>query len=361
MSPLACVQLGNQATSSKQSDEALSAAPLPSAAQLTYRGMTFAHEGYDGKTGYGGETVGPSLDSLGSLGVNAIAIVPYTFMREPDSVAPLPIPTRVGTERDEAVTHSIQQAHARGFSVLLKPQIWLGGGHWPGDVDFVSQEKWDDWMGHYQTWILHYAELAEANDVAALCIGTELVHTTLKQPAAWRGIIAAVREVYSGKVTYAANWGEEFENLSFWDALDAVGLNSYYPLADKPDATDQQLIEGAKAWMIKANNIAAAAGKPLWLTEVGYRSAKHAWLSPHSAPDGRPVSEDCQARCYRAMLTATAEAPLLDGMFVWKWPSYLGRRGGHHRRQDHEVDGVGAGFTPGGKIAGTLLQEYYRG
>ena len=334
--------------------------PLPSSASLTYRGMTFAHEGYDGQTGYGGASVGPSLDSLAALGINAVAIVPYTFMRGPDAPGPLPIPTRLGTERDAAVAHAVGEAHARGWAVLLKPQIWLGGGHWPGDVDFGRDEDaWQTWLEHYRDYILHYARFAERHQVEALCLGTELVRATLTHPDAWRGIAADVREVYGGKVTYAANWGEEFENLAFWDALDAVGLNSYYPLSRKPDATDAELHAGARAWMTRANNIAAAAGKPLWLTEVGYRSAEHAWLNPHAAPEGRPVSEACQRRCYRAMLAATAEAPLLDGMFVWKWPSYLGRRGGHHWGQD---DGTsGAGFTPGGKQAAEVLTAFYRG
>ena len=332
---------------------------LPSSARLTYRGMTFAHEGYDGYNGYGGTTVGPSLDSLLKLGVNALAIVPYTFMREHDKPVPLPIPQREGTERDVAVIHSIKEAHARGLAVMLKPQIWLGGGHWPGDIEFRSDAEWEAWAKHYRDYILHYARMAEAHDVAALCIGTELVHTTLERPADWRATIDAIREVYGGTLTYAANWGEEFENLSFWDDLDAVGLNSYYPLSRKQNPTNAELLAGAREWMTMANNVAAKAGKPLWLTEVGYRSAKQAWINPHAGTDGRPVSESCQARSYAAMLRATEEAPLLDGIFVWKWPSYLGRVSGGSWHGDNRV--LGTGFCPGGKLAGGVLGEYYLG
>lgn len=325
---------------------------------LKMRGMTFAHEGYDGVRGYGGTTVGPSLDSLAKLNVNAVAIVPYTFMRGPDNLGPLPIPDRLGMETDAAVTHSVKEAQKRGWAILMKPQIWIGGGHWPGDVKFETEEGWNTWFDNYEDWIIHYAELCEANNVDALCIGTELVHTTLTHPEKWRKIIAEIRKVYKGKLTYAANWGEEFEGFSFWDDLDVVGLNSYYPLSPKQDPSDAALLAGAKEWMIKANNISAKAGKPLWLTEVGFRSAKQAWLNPHAAASDRPVSNDCQERCYHALMLATEEAPMLEGMFVWKWPSYLGRG---KRKSDHHDGKPGRGFTPGGKPAGEVLKRYYQG
>jgi len=334
-----------------------SLASIP-ASNLTMRGMTFAHEGYDGIRGYGGTTVSPSLDSLAKLNVNAVAIVPYTFMRDPNKPTKLPIPTRKGMETDAAVLHAVKEAKKRGWSVLMKPQIWIGNGHWPGDVAFDNEADWDTWFENYEEWIIHYARLCEANGVDALCLGTELVHTTLTHPNKWRHIIAETRKVYHGTLTYAANWGEEFEGFSFWEDLDVVGLNSYYPLSPKPNPTDAELLAGAKEWMMKANNISAKAGKPLWLTEVGFRSAKGAWLNPHESPGDRMVSDSCQARCYHAMVRASQEAPMLEGIFVWKWPSYLGRG---QRKSDHHDGTPGRGYVPGGKEAGEVLKRFYEG
>ncbi len=324
---------------------------------LKYQGMTFAHEGYDGVRGYGGEMTKPSLDSLLKFNVNAVAIVPYTFMRDATIPTELPIPDRLGSETDEAVFHSVKEAKARGMVVMLKPQIWLGGGSWPGDVNFETEADWDTWFANYEEWIMHYAELSESNNVDVLCIGTELVQTTLKQPDKWRALIVKIRKAYSGKVTYAANWGDEFEGFSFWDALDVVGLNSYYPLTTNENPSDGELLAGAKAWMIKANNISAKAGKPLWLTEVGFRSVEGAWINPHAAAGDLPRSYEAQERCFQALVRATVEAPTLEGMFVWKWPSYLGRGKGKSRwRGEPNRD-----FTPGGKPAGEVLKKYYEG
>ena len=41
------------------------------------------------------------------------------------------------------------------------------------------------------------------------------------------------RAVYKGKLTYAANWDGEFEEVAFWDALDVIGVQAYFPLTEE--------------------------------------------------------------------------------------------------------------------------------
>lgn len=321
-------------------------------ADRALRGMTFAHEGYRVHNGYGGDKIKPSLDSLDRLAVNALAVVPYTFMRNPRQPVRLPIVQEAGSENDAATACSIREAKAKGWFVLLKPQIWLGGGHWPGDVAFDTEEDWQAFFRHYENWIMHYAILAERERADALCLGTELVQTTLTHPEAWRAIIKKVRRVYGGKLTYAANWGQEFEGFSFWPELDAIGLNAYYPLADTEEATDEALLEGVRHWMTMAAQVSERNQRPLWLTEVGFRSVTQPWKNPHAQAGDRTASGEDQARCFRALTLAAAETPSLRGMFVWKWPSYLG-----HRRRGGTTD---RGFTPGGKPAAGVLRNFYQ-
>ncbi len=314
-------------------------------------GMTFAHEGYRIYNGYGGRTVGPSLDSLSRLNVNALSIVPYTFQRDARKAAEFRIPRRAGSETDGATVHSIREARERGWYVLLKPQIWVGGGSWPGDIDMATDEAWQAWFRAYRYWILHYALLAEREGVDGLCIGTELVRSTIDQPARWKSVIGDIRSVYSGHLTYAANWGEEFENLTFWRELDAIGLNSYYPLSDEDAPSDEDLRRGAEGWCTMAAKVARREGKPLWLTEVGYRSVARPWKNPHAEAGERMMTANDQDRAYRALVHAVGASPEVSGMFVWKWPSYLGYGG---RQDDSDRR-----FTPGGKPAAITLGEFY--
>ena len=315
------------------------------------KGMTFAHEGYRVYNGYGGSTVKQSLDHLARVNVNSLAVVPYTFQRDPAKANHLHIPYSAGGENDAATTYSLRQAKERGWFTLLKPQIWVGRNSWPGDINFDDETSWEAWFQAYEYWILHYALLAEREGVDALCIGTELVRTTLNHPARWRGIIADIRSVYSGKLTYAANWGEEFENLSFWSDLDAMGLNSYYPISKSEAPTDAELLQGARDWLTMAATKSRETGRPLWLTEVGFRSVETTWENPHAGAGERESNNEAQVRAYRALTIAAEETPELQGIFVWKWPSYLGYDLGH--RMD------GKGFTPQGKPAAGELARFY--
>ena len=364
-----CTGAADDEAAGRPASHATIPAPLtapPAPAQFAWRGMTFAHEGYDGVRGYGGEATDASLDSLARLGVDAIAVVPYTGMRNASDASVLEVPERLGAETDASVIATIRQAHARGWRVLLKPQIWVRGA-WPGEVDFDADDDWDAFLGHYRTWMLHYARLAAAHDVAALCVGTELTRATLEHPGFWRKLISEVRAVYPGTVTYAANWGEEFEGITWWDAVDVLGLNGYYPLysneatlSRKPAPTQADLDAGAAEWVQMAEETSRRAGKPWWLTEIGYRSVEEAWTNPHAGPEGRAASAEAQARCYAALFRAAADTEHLEGIFFWKWPSYLGwgydDQSGVPERWRHDP---AKEFHPNAAVTADLVRAFY--
>ena len=333
----------------------LAIAPPP---QLQWRGMTFAHEGYDGIRGYGGTDTEASLDSLAHLGVNAIAIVPYTFMRDAGTPAALPVPEQLGGETDASVIASIQQAHQRGWAAMLKPQIWVKDS-WPGEIDFASAEDWSAWQDHYRTWILHYAQLAADHEAEALCIGTELTRAALEHPAFWRKLIEDTRAVYPGTITYAANWGQEFEGITWWDAVDVMGLNGYYPLSPKPAPTDAELLAGAEAWLSMAEALSRRVGRPWWLTEVGYRSVKQAWRNPHAEVAGRASDTLAQARCYAALFRAAADSERLQGTWIWKWPSYLGYGMTDGERTSRWYGDARTEFAPSAPVTADLVRAFY--
>jgi hypothetical protein len=61
-------------------------------------------------------------------------------------------------------------------------------------------------------------------------IGTELGQP-FHRVDQWRDVIKNIRSLYGGSVTYSVNWGEFFDVI-WWDDLDAIGLDAYYPLTD---------------------------------------------------------------------------------------------------------------------------------
>ena len=311
-------------------------------------GYTLAHEGYRIYNGYGGERARRSLEFMQSIGIMAVAIVPYSYLADAHRPDPIPVVEQAGTENDEAVLFSHFSAQDLGQFTLLKPQIWLGGGSWPGDVSFSTPAEWQTFFDNYRRWIIHYALLAELYGFDALCIGTELRYTTLQQPAAWRTLIAQIRQIFGGSLTYAANWGEECEKITFWSDLDFIGVNCYYPLHQGTTATPEELAAGAQRVVEKLKTIHERVQRPVWLTEIGYRSATAPWQTPHAEAGDRAIDEQAQAQCYAAFLAASWPSDWIKGYFWWKWPSEL----------DH-IEDNGRGYMPLGKPAEEVLRSYY--
>lgn len=319
--------------------------PLP---QERLDGFTLAHEGYRIYNGYGGARARQSLELMSSDGIDAIAIVPYSYMQNPNQATPIPVARGAGTENDEACLFSHFSAKDLGQFTMLKPQIWLGGGSWPGDVTFDTAAEWKQFFIYYRRWIMHYALLAEMYGVDALCTGTELRYTTLKQPEEWQKLLSDIRKIYHGAITYAANWGEECEQITFWEDVDFIGVNAYYPLHKKEEATDEELLAGAEKMLSRIGKIQQASQRPVWLTEVGYRSAASPWMSPHAEAKRRSIDVEGQARCYEALFSAAEDVDWLKGFFWWKWPANL-----EHNESD------GRGYMPLGKPAEEVLRKYY--
>ena len=316
--------------------------------QQRLNGFTLAHEGYRIYNGYGGQRAQQSLVAMQQVGIDAVAIVPYSYLANPNRPDPIPVSRQAGAENDEAVLFSHFSAQKLGQYTLLKPQIWLGSGSWPGDVSFASEEEWEQFFTYYKRWIMHYALLGELYGFDGFCIGTELRYTTLRQPDKWRTLIQDIRKVYQGDLTYAANWGEECEKLSFWEELDFIGVNCYYPLHKEDEASTVQLARGAERIVEKLERIHRQTGRPLWLTEIGYRSATSPWKSPHAEAERRAVDEKAQAQCYEAILAATYDKDWIGGYFWWKWPCDL----------SYDED-RGRGYMPLGKSAQDVLSRYY--
>src|SRR6202795_3222874 len=178
-----------------------------------------------------------TLDELKSLGVNSIAIHPYAQIREDGHV----ISGRRSNASTTHITTPLHWAHERGMSTMLIPHIAYWGTKflWRGEIDFVTPDEWNTFFTEYETWIVQMAALAEVEHAEVFCVGLEFSHAQ-KYDERWRKIIAAVRAVYHGKVTYGANWNE-YAEVKFWDALDYIGVLAYFPLTKTADPSASEI------------------------------------------------------------------------------------------------------------------------
>lgn len=268
-----------------------------------------------------------TLDELNSLGVNSIAIHPYARIEEDGHVR---YRQSLGTSH---ITTPIGWAHSRGMSTMLIPHIayWGTKFSWRGEIDFATPAEWDHFFEDYETWIVEMARLAETTHAELFCVGLEFSNAE-KYEERWRKIIAAVRRVYRGKVTYGANWNE-YENVKFWDALDYIGVLAYFPLTKTPDPSRADI---AAAWdkrCAELANFSTKHGKQFVFTEIGYNESARAAAEPWAFKTGGINAAQIQARCIDVALSLPQKYPFLAGMFWWKWFAELP----HHEEENYRL------------------------
>jgi hypothetical protein len=255
-----------------------------------------------------------TLDELQSLGANSVAIHPYARISEDGHVRFRTI------DNDRHITVPLEWARERGMAVMLVPHIayWGTKFSWRGEIDFTSETEWDRFFSEYETWIVTMARLAESHGAQLFCVGLEFTHAE-KFDARWRQIIASIRKVYHGKLTYGANWNE-YANVRFWDALDFIGVLAYFPLTDRPNPSTAEL---TAAWSKRCGELEAFSkrngGKQFVFTEIGYNENARAAAEPWSFKTGGEHATEIQAACVDAALSLTAKHSFLAGMFLWKW------------------------------------------
>jgi hypothetical protein len=285
---------------------------LASAAEI--RGMTVSTPTWGWE--WGSPQMASTLDVLDGLGVNWVATHPYAGIRQDGSVLVRnpPVP---GAAPDWLV-RPVREAHARGQKVMLVPHLahWGSGFAWRGDIHFDDPADRARFFYAYTQWVVGLARAAP--DVDAFVVGSELDGTIMHE-AEWRAVIAAVRTVYAGPITYAANW-DRAEQVPFWDALDAVGIQAYYPLVEATSGVpdDAALDAGWARAMQRVRALHERTGKYVVFTELGYDTGDQAPREPWASGSGTQGSQ-LQQRCLRAALRALDREPAVVGAFLWKW------------------------------------------
>lgn len=292
--------------------------------------------------------LGAELEALKATGADAISQTPFGWQKDMNSPE---ITWKIDNERQwwgessKGIKATMDSSARHGIMNMLKPHLWVRGS-WPGDISMNSESDWETWFANYTSFILDYARLAESHQIPMLCIGTELEMTS-SRTSDWRKVISEIRKVYSGKLTYAANF-TEFEKVGFWDDLDYIGIQAYFPLSKKKNPSLSDLKSGWTKPLSAIDKVVRKFRKPVMFTEIGYcntiDAAEEPWVWPSDRKDVE-LSEDIQALCYEAFFETAWKKSWMAGVFFWKW--YPDAR---FRDPD---------FTPQGKKALEIMTKYF--
>lgn len=249
-----------------------------------------------------------------------------------DTVTSTTIAPANKTPTDAAVEQAIQNLHSLGLKVMLKPHVDLNypvNGQWRGNIN-PGASGMDAWFASYTSFIVKYAQMAQAQGVEALNMGTELVEMTgSANQSRWQAVINAIRSDYSGLLAYGANatyLGDEFTSVSFWQWVDLIGLDGYVPLTGHADPSLAELVAGwrndrySQNFFAAVQNLNAAYQKPIIFTELGYESAAGTNTEPYAYGYAAAYDPTEQRNCYDAFFLAwSAQSSWMKGVFWWDW------------------------------------------
>lgn len=282
-----------------------------------------------------------ALAELKDLGVDSVSItIPWVVA---DVRSTEMAPRADMTPSDDSLVFSIRKAHDHGMRVFLMPFLYVDhmqADEWRGTM---SPADWTAWFRSYGGFIMHYAEIAARERVEYFSVGSELCSAESRRDD-WVSLIARVRAVYHGLLTYSANWDHRV-SLGFAGQLDFVGMNAYFKLSDQETPSEEDMV---RAWQGIRTEVEAwrrSIGKPLIITEVGYPSRRGAGTDPWNyAAEGTPDLEG-QRRCYRAFQRAWSGEPSLQGVYFYLWWGDGGP--------------ADSGYTPRGKPSLEVIRDWF--
>lgn len=290
-----------------------------------------------------------SMKELSRVNAQWVAVIPYGFSRSGQGGVTFDHGQQWWGERTYGSCMLIQYAKENDLKVMLKPHVWVGGEGWCGDFDLATEAQWSQWENDFSKYIINHARKADSLDVELFCIGTEYRIPARERPEFWRKLISEVRGVYGGKITYASNW-DNYENITWWNELDYIGIDAYFPLVEGEHPTIDQIKKGWDPVKQKLNAFSNKWNKPILFTEYGFQSVNGAagkhWEVDKSSSN---INNALQADAYEATFQAFDDEPWFAGGFFWKWHFNTGK--GNWR---------GTEWTPQGKPAEQVIAKWYQ-
>lgn len=309
--------------------------------KLDYRGVALQLSGHAARA----EVAIPLVHEIAALGADTILLSPAATMEHARAQAIFLDMRRTATP--DEVLAVMAECRAQKLRIILMPVVLLShprGSEWRG---VIEPPEWDDWWRQYRDFIKHYADLAARGGADVLMVGSELVSTE-KYTSEWISTIHTARSIFSGKLSYSANW-DHYESIKFWDKLDLAALTSYYTLADKKNPTIEEVAARWKPIREKISAWQRKVGKPIVFTEVGWCSQEGAATAPwnyYQNTRATPEGHEEQRRLYEGFIRAWSGAPALSGVIWWEWTTSGGGTG--------DFD-----YTPKNKPAEQVLRRWF--
>lgn len=282
------------------------------------------------------------------------------------------------------------------------------------------------WVDNYAAFAVHFAQLAQQHHVNYLIIGDGLSNLTVDGPSTtakadpkgiapvpgdpfdaskcsgrheceWRHILHAITGVsystyigahpqtgasYTGKLIYASSYAPgdavngtqaEFEGIQWWDAVDAIGVDAFFPLTRSADLQTSTLVD---AWhgtgtglagqgdiFGRLQKVADKFNKEILFTAAGYESVPGSNLTPGRTA-GNAYDPNEQLTDMQALVDTFSGTPWWIGV-IWYYDQPMAPRSSQIDPVQWQYGPQWAGDNLGGskstdsKLSGVWLSQYY--
>ncbi len=302
------------------------------------------------------------LNELLSTNIEWVTLVPFGWQENYDTetIGRKDTDYTKWNRRDTMYIEKVERLKSKGFHIMIKPHIWMStsSGKWRSDISQKTEAGWQRWSESYRQFILHYARMCEIVNADLFCIGTELHTTVNEHPEFWSQLITDARKIYSGKITYAANWNKEMTDVTFWDQLDYIGIQAYFPLTQKNQPSVRNLKRGWKKHIKEIEGLYKKYNKPVLFSELGYKSTEDSGIEPWLWPDNlkglyKKVCFKTQANCYEAFFQTFWDKEWFAGVHFWQWQT------SHGRKKSKKEERKNISFTPQNKPAENIMTKWF--
>jgi hypothetical protein len=289
---------------------------------------------------YDGPQIAQSLGEMAEVGATWVQFTPAWGQeaRNASAIARTPL-----TVSDDNMERAIALAHNYGLKVFLTPHLYL-----PNESrSTIRPDDHGDWFASYTAFISHYAAMAQRLGVEQFAVGSELSSISDDRPG-WLQVIREVRARYHGTVLYAAD-PDEAARVPFWDALDLIGIDAYFPLS-AVSTTDVSVLQ--RSWEpIRAELAALSAkyGRKILFSEAGYTSQEGTTTRPNFWMLSTTPNQTEQAAAYQSLLETFSDQAWWEGVYWWVWNAL----------PDDGSDQA-TNYSPRGKAAERVIREWWQ-
>ncbi|MBD3350758.1 MAG: hypothetical protein GF364_04645 [Candidatus Lokiarchaeota archaeon] len=271
------------------------------------KGMSFTTWG---SYSYNSTEVFSELDSMKENNIEWVATNVWWLQ---DNLTATEIESGPWSDTDANLTEYFEYAHSIGLKILFKPMLDTKTDQWRSYINAS-----DEWFEEYSDFIVHLADVANDSGVEIFSIGCEMGTMQVREDKV-REMVAEIRLVYDGLLTYAANH-DSFWYVTWWDIMDIISLDSWFPFTMEYDPEVEQLTKVWNGFYDRFDLFAKKLNKPILFAEFGAQARDGANMVPNDNKFNLNQDVYELQDIYRSLFNSKIwTAPWFKGVYWWMW------------------------------------------